>query len=460
MTVSGIVSDVVTGAPIAGVNVSAADGSSTATDGAGRYSLEFEGDGIDVAGAFEIKTTGKGYLPRTTWVGGDEASHDHTLIAKRDFSLEHFDLLYRNVATTGTRRWLTEPTFVVANRFIDCGCIGRAGCPWWEQDESCKFSRYKVRKKAFSEVKRVLKENAPLLSGGSIRGTQVRKRRVARGDDPHVQSSDGEIVVTMGDMGGTPLSGVGGASASAQGELFKGSIRVAVRVALPDAPGTFEINGVASGVPPRVLAHELAHTFGWRHPLGFLRFELPTVLSNCPSDQSGQQVTNEEDLLYGLIHVSRSPGSTSPDVDSPGSASSQRATTFAWEDPDPELVGRGRTEEQIRPDLEFSGKIGKRDPPCEGSFGRPCRAHTIEVPRAGTVAVELEWSTLKVDLDFDVAPLRTSGFGHNGFVASRCQTEPVQAETFDALEPGEYQLTIIYWGGKKRQGYTARVELP
>ena len=120
--ISGLITDIVTGAAAVNLTVDIEGVGTTTTSGSGEYSLDTE-----LTGILPMTLTGAGYIRRDTYLDGSgPLTVNATVISDggdygtSGFSLAFHDEVFRDNGTRGTRRWTSQPAFQIWMRKLSC----------------------------------------------------------------------------------------------------------------------------------------------------------------------------------------------------------------------------------------------------------------------------------------------------------------------------------------------------
>ncbi len=280
----GMVTDIISGAPLAGIEVSIPDQDTDTTSGSGNFSLA-----VAQAGVFPLRAGGGLYLRRETHVSVSSFSTvDLDLIPDgMGFDLSFFDHVFRWKGANPTSRWTGEPTFEIWTRKFRCEEGG--------ESESCQrlVATDDLASAAFiSLAENVINNDLRPLTGGFVRGRDVRRK----GHDPGTVVTAGQmlspnvIVIALVQNSGTPKSWAGWQTTGNNG-IFSGRVQINTRHESSRC----------------IMSHEIAHTLGYHHPDGQYSVPKPSVM-RCDGPTA-------DDRLHGRILYLRPPGSRTPDKD-------------------------------------------------------------------------------------------------------------------------------------------------
>ena len=281
---SGLVVHALNGGPLAGVRLEIGDESAvTAADG----SFTLPDTGLTPLPAVLTATSFHPRETRLSTTSLERATID-LLPMDEKFDLQFFDHVFRDVGESHTRRWTEEPEFVLWTKVVDCrpGELGDCSDLFvTEQDAPGQFLQM---------ARNVIAADTPKFTGGVLRGNQIATFTPVVGKTYTFREYmlAGQIPVTL-------TRGYENDTSFARpwpwrsGRMYSGSIQMHVR----------------HKAIPFVYSHELAHTLGYRHPLGYRNVPRPSVM------RTYQDRPTSWDILHGRILYRRPPGSRSPDID-------------------------------------------------------------------------------------------------------------------------------------------------
>ena len=300
-TISGLITDIVTGAAAANLTVEIEGVGTTTTDGTGKYSFD-----TDAIGTLPVTLSGAGYIRRDTYIIADGTlTADATVIFDGNgFSLPYHDEVFRDNGEKGTRRWTYQPTFQIWLRKFKCT----------EADKDSDDIEYCTKAEALEEsvsgewfdntVRSVVTGDVSRLTGGKYSGSPITTRDFTPGTvvtmDDITENNPGQINILLVDY---PNYVPGNQfahwttwwwypSGSAVGQMYSAHIMM-------NAEGTASCS----------YSHELAHSLGWSHPNGydFSQYDGGSIM-DCDG-------VTARDELQGRIMYLRPEYSLTPDVD-------------------------------------------------------------------------------------------------------------------------------------------------
>ena len=199
-TISGLITDIVTGAAAANLTVEIEGVGTTTTDGTGKYSFD-----TDTVGTLPVTLSGAGYIRRDTYIIADGTlTADATVIFDGNgFSLPYHDEVFRDNATKGTRRWTYQPTFQIWLRKFKCT----------EADKDSDDIEYCTKAEALEEsvsgewfdntVRSVVTGDVSRLTGGKYSGSPITTRDFTPGTvitmDDITENNPGQINILLVD---------------------------------------------------------------------------------------------------------------------------------------------------------------------------------------------------------------------------------------------------------------------
>jgi hypothetical protein len=221
----GQVSDQQTGAPLAGIRVSAG-GASVWSDGAGRFR-------VAAARGAAVTLSGPGYYDRVTALDG--AAGNFSLVP-RSFDMAAFNDVARD-NSPGTLRWLSSPAVYVDVRAHSFAAGGSVPAEWVEQAAAL----------------------APQFIAGWTGGV-LAARSVTVGSTPPAPGTPGTLVISFDENPSRypSAASAGSAIASWNGEGVIGSATVRLRF-------SGLTGGAAAFSRQAVLGHEIGHAMGLAH---------------------------------------------------------------------------------------------------------------------------------------------------------------------------------------------------
>ncbi len=282
--VSGFVTDALDGHLLAGITVELPEIGSTVTGADGAFTLDAAG-----LGSLFLVLRADGYHTRETHVllTGQPAQID-ILPMGREFDLDFFDHVFRNLGADGTERWMQEPRFEIYTGVYE----------WVEGEFYGDFVAMDepAPERFVPAASEVIVADSPKYTGGVIGATNI----VVVGPHPP----------------GTRLT---------YREYFKPfTITVLLRddnessseLSWTYESGAFYASTIAMGRrflrdEREVMSHELAHAFGFHHPAGYENVPLPSIMRHA------ENVTSH-DMVHGRILYRRPPGSRTADKDPEG----------------------------------------------------------------------------------------------------------------------------------------------
>ena len=280
----GVVTDIISGATLAGIEVSIPDQGSVQTSGNGSFSLP-----VSQAGTFPLRAGGGHYLRRETYVSVNSLSTvDLDLIPDgMGFDLSFFDHVFRWNGADPTSRWTDEPTFEIWTRKFRCEEGG--------EDEACQrlvATDDNAPAGFISNAENVINSDLRPLTGGFVRGRDVRRK----GHDPGTVVAAGQmfspnvVVIVLVQNNLTSKSWAGWQTTGRNG-IYSGRVQINTR----------HESSLC------IMSHEIAHTLGYHHPDGQYSVPKPSVM-RCDGPTA-------DDRLHGRILYLRPPGSRTPDKD-------------------------------------------------------------------------------------------------------------------------------------------------
>ena len=290
VTFGGVVTNILTGEPVADAIVTIGDVSAI-TDGDGAYSLQ-------VLASQELGFTAEaaGYYTRESAVSitGSTTINPEIIPQGDGFSLAFFDHVFR-YGQQGTRRWLNQPEVEIWSQQLAC-------------IEPCGSAGYEVTTDAvpehFETYAREAIAHMSDLSGGGMEEPVITMKSQEVGSHVSSYESSENIRFKYLKTFAPPYDTDGGATS---GHATSDNAWV-------DAP--ISINGSASpsAYSNAIYVHEFAHAMGWipGHPQGVSAVPEPSIMGPNPV------VVTDADRLHGRVLYGRPPGSQSPDRDPPG----------------------------------------------------------------------------------------------------------------------------------------------
>jgi len=280
----GMVTDIISGAPLAGIEVSIPDEDTDTSSGSGEFSVT-----VEQAGVFPLHAGGGSYLRREAYVSVSSfAEVDLKLIPDgMGFDLDFFDHVFRWNGQNPTNRWTDEPTFEIWTRKFRCEEGG--------ESEACQrlVATDDLASTAFiSNAENVINNDLRPLTGGFVRGRDVRRK----GHDPGTVVTAGQmltpniIVIVLVQNSRTTKSWAGWQTTGSDA-IYSGRVQINTR----------HENSRC------IMSHEIAHTLGYHHPDGQYSVPKPSVM-RCDGPTA-------DDRLHGRILYMRPSGSRTPDKD-------------------------------------------------------------------------------------------------------------------------------------------------
>jgi hypothetical protein len=282
--VKGVVTDILNGSTLGGIDVSIPNQGSVATSGNGAFSLS-----VSYAGAFPLNAVGGIYFKRETSVTvGSFANVELSLIPNgMGFDMSFFDHVFRWNGENPTSRWTDEPTFEIWTQEFRCEQGGA--------DEACQrlvATDSRAPAVFINNAESVLATDVRALTGGFVRGNKVRRRS----HDPGTVVAAGQmyspevVVIVLVRNSNTTKSWAGWQKTGTE-RMYSGRVQINTRHEDLRC----------------IMSHEIAHTLGYHHPDGQYSVPKPSVM-RCDGPTT-------DDRLHGRVLYLRPPGSRTPDKD-------------------------------------------------------------------------------------------------------------------------------------------------
>jgi len=280
----GLVTDIISGAPLAGIEVSIPSEDTDTTSGSGQFSVA-----VSQGGVFTLRAGGGLYLKRKTYVSVNSFSAvDLALIPDgMGFDLSFFDHLFRWNGRSSTSRWTDEPTFEIWTTKFRCEEGSENGAC-----ERLVATDDNVPAVFISNAENVTNNDLKPLTGGFVRGRNVRRK-----------SHDPGTVVTASQMLSPNIIVISLVENSFTGKSWAGWQTTGTSAIYS---GRVQINSWHTS-SLCLMSHEIAHTLGYHHPDGQYSVPKPSVM-RCDGPTA-------DDRLHGRILYLRPPGSRTPDED-------------------------------------------------------------------------------------------------------------------------------------------------
>ncbi|OFW02589.1 MAG: hypothetical protein A3I61_17465 [Acidobacteria bacterium RIFCSPLOWO2_02_FULL_68_18] len=282
-SVTGRVTNVLSGAAVAGVTVRIADIGDIAADASGSFALDSEAPD----GTYRLTASGAGVVDRQASLVFPGQAAVLPLIPST-FNMQAFDDLARSFGEPGVlKRWVDAPGLIVETALLDReASLDAAGAPL----ESVVASGEQMSDAAINEVVGQLTRALPLLTGGRFAGfSSVNLQTTAAGAPVPFDTGSNAIVVAR--YPGTATCR-GFTSIVYTGDYAVVAARLLLQVCTGSLAGA-------------VAAHELGHALGYGHVAGAASVMAATVTVDV----------TEFDRQAGTIAHQRAPGNRAPDVD-------------------------------------------------------------------------------------------------------------------------------------------------
>lgn len=316
VTISGQVTNLVTGQPVSHAAVTIANNTAT-TDTDGRYSLVAQAPGIGRDGFTFIDQTraydatyshprfgiiADGYYPRESWLSltGATTVNASVIPMSDGFDLTFFDHVFRkgHLGHQGTIRWTQQPTIEIWTQTFRCAGSCTDGSVHYEATEDAAPAH-------FEEHARYAAAQMSALTGGAYSNPEIITTSHAPGTKVNGDGSPYDSPAEYGqnirfmyvDTFPSPHSTNGGATdRKTSGQAI---IDALVTINASQSPSTSNA----------IYVHEFAHTLGFSHPDGVPAVPRPSIMGPDPI------VVTDADRLHGAILYSRPPGSLTADED-------------------------------------------------------------------------------------------------------------------------------------------------
>jgi hypothetical protein len=302
--VSGIVKNALDGQPVGGITVEIPGVASVTTGGDGAFTLD------GTAGApLPLVLRGDGFHMREThMVSSTVRAEIDILPIGRDFDLDFFDHVFRNLGEGHTLRWTEEPRFeiwtgvyerVEGEFYGDFVATGEVG-----PDQYVQIALD------------VIAWDAPKYTGGVIQGTDILvlpPHAAGTRLTYHEYFKAFTISVLLLAESGTSY---GPSWSYESGRLYSASIWFERRFKRDER---------------QVFSHELAHTLGFFHPAQHENVPLPSIMRDAVA-------LTKQDELHGRILYRRPPGSRTADKDPESFVVNALRSDAESGPPDPALI--------------------------------------------------------------------------------------------------------------------------
>lgn len=284
----GMVRDAVTGLPVPGARVEAADLSAVETDGNGLFSIP-----ANQAGIVALVARADGYFPHQTHARTETGTPIVIEVIPENgkFDLNFYDHVFRNLGENGSYIWATEPRFEILSQVFDCVDHETTdACDVFEATDEAAPGQF------VSLTREVVTADVSRYTGGALAGSDVRLVDVAPGtritrSEAWVRDKVRFLIARMPD----------GSSWTTRW-IYRGT---------SDYYSAFIIINKSTHKAERgVYSHELAHSLGYSHPLGGDRVPIWSIMryGHGPDPYPA-------DILHGAILYRRPAGSRTPDQD-------------------------------------------------------------------------------------------------------------------------------------------------
>ncbi len=302
--VSGVVTDALDGRPLGGITVEIPGSASTTTGGDGAFALEAPG-----RGSVPLVVRGEGFHTRETHVMVSPLRAQIDILPlDRDFDLDFFDHLFRNLGADQTERWTVEPRFEIWT-----GVYERVEGPFYGDF----IASGEVAPERFVQIARdVIAADATKYTGGFVvgAGVVVLPPHPAGARIPYQEYFKAFTITVL--LVKAEDASYGPSWPYESGRLYAASVWMQKRHHKDDR---------------QVFSHELAHALGFHHPAGSENVPLPSIMRNA------ENVT-PQDILHGRILYRRPPGSRTADKDPEGFAINALRAEAEAGPPDPSRI--------------------------------------------------------------------------------------------------------------------------
>ncbi len=303
-TVSGVVTNGLDGQPVAGITVEIPGVASATTGGDGGFALD---SAATVPSPLILR--GDGFHTRETHIQPSVLRTEIDILPfGRDFDLDFFDHVFRDLGQDHTTRWTQEPRFEIwtgVYENVDGPSLGDL------------IVSEEVAPERFPQLAReVIGADTAKYTGGVLLGSDVVVL------PPHpVGTRLGYLeyfkpfTITVLLLRGGDAS-IGPSWPYESGRIYSASIWIQKRYHKDEH---------------QVFSHELAHTLGFFHPAGRENVPLPSIM------RVADNVTSH-DILHGRILYRRPPGSRTADKDPEGFVVNALRAEAEFGSPDPARI--------------------------------------------------------------------------------------------------------------------------
>jgi hypothetical protein len=284
-SISGRLTDSVTGDPVHGASIEVPGLVETKTDIDGTFTLSLER-----SGELPLTVKADGYWQRQTHLLTSSSTRiGADIIPVEDrFNLDFFDHVFRDLGDSGTRRWTREPEIDLWTRVFDCRSLNDRGLCM-----ELVATEQQIPPRVEEIANEVLFTDTSQFTGGALDGSRVTR-----------VSHEPGSVISRHEM----LQG---------GKITMAIVRLPNRLSWAwwqDEGGNMVTSHIQINQHHQqargVFSHELAHALGYNHPLGGDAVPADSIMRDGYFTHP-----TPNDILHGRILYDRPPGSRTPDKD-------------------------------------------------------------------------------------------------------------------------------------------------